>query len=410
MKIALYDHGLNTELAVSFAAAGYEVGYFTPYDEAFPKSAKAIIGKGLEGVTRIEDWEQAVDRADIIVFPDTFNGSKVDDLRRRGKAVWGAGTVGERLEQDRIYMSKLQDSLGIPAPKREFVHGVDALIERLKKVKDKWVKLSKFRGDKETFHHEDYNSTQAQFLGQMMVDFGSNEDLEFVIEDPIKGDDIVEVGDDRLVVGNTFCVPRVIGYEAKDEAYLCFATHKQCDQLDLVNEKLAPIFQAGRSKTFFSSEVRGGKLIDPCVRCPHPPTSTMLALFDNIPKLIVQAATGKNFTPVLHTNAKYGAGIIVGSEWAEHHWCEVIIPREVRHLVKLQRAYRNSKGQYFALPGSPTVCTCVGIGNTPRAAIAQAKAVVDKIKVPSGSYNTSALDRLFEETVPMGVKQGIPFD
>ena len=407
MKIAVYDHGLNTELAITLAKAKHSVGYFTPWDEAFPKSAKAIIGKGLEGLERITDWEKACDRADIIVFPDTFNGSKVDALRRAGKDVWGAGSIGERLEQDRIYMDQLQRTIGIPAPKRETIKGVEALIAKLKTTKNKWVKLSAFRGDKETFFHEEYSATQAQFLGQMFVDFGANEDLEFILEDPIDGDDVIEVGDDRLVVDGTFLSPRVIGYEAKDEAYLCYATTEQCPTLDRVNEGLEGIFRNGKVRTFFSTEVRGGKLIDPCVRCPHPPTSTMLALFSNIAEAVVNGAHGK--PTVLHANAKYGAGIIVGSEWCEHHWTEVCIEPSVRDFVKLQRAYRDSKGKYFALPGSPTVCTCVGIGNTPQAAIKQAKDVVSKIKCSGMSFNTSALDKLLEETVPAGKRQGIPF-
>ena len=403
MKIAIYDHGLNTELAIAIAQAGHEVGYFTPWDEAFPKSAKAIIGKGLEGLTRIDNWEQAVDRSDMSVFPDTFNGTKVDDLRRRGKRVWGAGSVGERLEQVRIWMNEFQQKLQIPAPKRETGRGVDALIERLKKLENKWVKLSKFRGDKETFFHDSYSSSQAQFLGQMLVDFGANEDLEFVIEDPIDGDNIVEVGDDRLIVESKFLHPRCIGYEAKDEAYIGHITRDECAPLDVVNRGIERVLRGSLVSTFFSSEVRDGKLIDPCVRCPHPPTSVMLEMYENIGSVVAHGCG-----PLLRRFA-YGAGIIVGSEWAEHHWCEVVIPDKVRRFVKLQRAYRNEKGKYFALPGSPTVCTCVGIGSTPEAAIKHAKRVVEQIKCSGASYNVSALDKLMEETIPLGKKNGIPF-
>ena len=194
----------------------------------------------------------------------------------------------------------------------------------------------------------------------------------------------------------------------KDEGYLCVVTNEACAQLDLVNQQLAPIFRAGNCKTFFSTELRGGRLIDPCVRCPHPPTSTMLALFSNIPDAIVLAATARRRL-TLKNKHKSGAGSIVGSEWAENHWCEVGIPKELRPLVKLQRAYRDESGRYWALPGSPTVCTCVGTGDTPEAACKQAKKVVEGIKVSGGSYNISALDKLLSETVPLGKKNGIPF-
>jgi hypothetical protein len=402
-KLVIYDHGLNTELAVTLAAEGNIVGYFTPESAAFPKSANSVIGTGLEGVTRIDNWEQAVERADVIVCPDTFCGSLVDDLQRRGRHVWGAGTRGERLEQDRHYMDGLQRSLGLPTPKRELIRGVTKLIERLKTEKDVWVKLSRFRGDKETFYHEDYSSSQAQFLGQMFVDFGANDDLEFIIEKPIKN--VVEVGDDRLVVDGTFLSPRVIGYEAKDAAYLGFVTEQACPVLDAVNKALAPTLS--RARTFFSTELRGDMLIDPTVRCPHPPLSVMLALFQNIGQAVVEGAQG-NVIELL-PKAQYGAGVIIYSDWADHHWCELSFPPAMRRYIKLQRAYRDASGKYWALPGQSIVATCVGIGDTPALAISHAKKVADSIKCAGAEHDASALDKLLEETVPAGKKAGIPF-
>lgn len=405
MKIAFYDHGLNTELAILFARAGHDVGYYTPWDEAFPKSAKAIIGKGLEGIERIENWERAAKLANALIFPDTFNGEKVDHYRMQGKQVWGGGTACEQLEQDRIGTNNWQKSVGLPTPKRVAIRGVNALIEHLKKVKNKWVKLSKFRGDKETFYHSEYDATQASYLGQMLVDFGANEDLEFLVEDPIE--DAVEVGDDRLVVFGKYLSPRVIGYEAKDEGYVCFVTDKPCKPLDLINEKVSPLLK--QASTFFSDEVRVtkdgvGYQIDFCGRCPHPPTSVMLELFSNLPFAML-VATNTRLKPV----AQYGAGLIVGSEWAEHHWTEVKIDEKVRHLVKLQRAYRDESGRYWALPGSPTVCTCIGFGDSPQEATKQACKTVEGVHVSGASYNTSCLDKIIEETVPAGEKVGIPF-
>jgi len=397
MKITIYDHGLNTEVGVALAKAGHPTGYFTPWDEAFPKSAKAFIGTGLEGIERVTDFEKAAERSDLLVFPDTFNGEKVDYWRRRGKKVWGAG-YSERLEQDRVYMNSLQKQLGIPTPARKVVKGIEALDSHLKTVKDKWVKLSKYRGDKETFHHADYESTRAQFLGTMWSEFGANPDLEWIIEDSFDG---VEVGNDDFFVDGEWLQPGIIGYEKKDEGYLC-KIEPAPPFVQRIKDALRQTLRSYDCNSWVSFEIRGGKLIDPCIRCPHPPTATMLVIYKNIADIVTFKST------TLQPVAAYGAGIIVGSEWAENHWCEIKIEQKYRDFVKLQRACRVD-GRYYSLPGSPTVCTCVGIGDTPEKAIKQAKTVVESISVTGASFNTSSLDELLSKTVPEGKKAGIPF-
>lgn len=403
MKVTFYDHGLNTELAVSFATAGHDVAYFSPWDETSPKSAKALIGYGLEGVTRIEDFDKAAERSEFLVFPDTFNGARAEYWRRQGKSVWSAG-YAERLEEDRAYMNGLQKSLGIATPQRQIVKGVAALDEALRKCKDKYVKVSKFRGDKETFHHEDYSRTRTQFLGNMWRDFGDNPTLEFIIEDPIP--DAVEVGNDDIFQMGRYMSPGMVGYEAKDKAYLGHV----CDQppafMAELRDSLRMTLRSYNVQSFVSYEMRvvpGPKayLIDPTLRCAHPVLSGMLANYMNISDVLIKGTPPKAASP-------YVAIIVIESDWADDHWTEVQFDPEWRKYVKLKRACR-VEGRYFALPGFSVVCECVGIGSTAEAAVTMAKKVVEQVKVTSAQYDCSALDDLLNSTVPKGKKLGISF-
>lgn len=412
MNILFYDHGLNTELAIELAREDHRVYYFTPFDEIGPRSHKAIVGKGLEGLTRVEadSWERAAENCQILVFPDGFNAIKVDHLKRLGLPVWGAGQA-ERLEHDRIYMRELQKKMAMSTPKYVPIVGITKLIAHLKTVKDKWVKVSRFRGDIETFHHSEWDATEASFLGRMLVDFGGNaEHIDFIVEDPIEG---VEVGYDGFVINGQFPPIAMIGYEAKDEGYLgrVIANADLPDAIRSVNTKLSPYL--AQAKTFFSTELRiakdkKGYLIDPCIRCPHPPMAAELCAYDNIASIVIEG-TKSNHLISPNPICKYVVAIMVESTWTENYWAEVKFPSAIRRNIKLSKAYRDDAGRYWALPGQTTVATCVGTGQSIEQALSNAKKVVEQVKVKGGSFNIHAVEELANTVVPQGKKLGIQF-
>ena len=98
--VLIYDFGLCTEFAVRLARDFGKVYYYANWESAFPKSNMALVGEGLEGVTRILNFDDYIDKADLICFFDTYSADKVDYLRKQGKRVFGAGQA-EILENNR---------------------------------------------------------------------------------------------------------------------------------------------------------------------------------------------------------------------------------------------------------------------------------------------------------------------
>jgi hypothetical protein len=416
VKILQYDFGLCTEFGVRMARDGHEVYYFVPWENAFPKSSLAIIGEGLEGLTRILNFWDYVDQVDMICCFDTFFVDVADYLWRHGYKVFAAGKA-EILENNRWKMRQIQKMIGLPTQTTRLIKGIDNLLEHLKENENKIVKLNTFRGDIETFKHNEYDITQAQFLGELTNNIGAKgKNLEFIVEDVV-GE--VEPGYDGFVVDGQYPDWAMYGYEQKGIGYVgkVVKYNELPPAIKLVNDKLAPVFKKlAPNRTFFSTEIRvdkkgKGYLIDPCVRAPMPvPSAIHLEIWQNISDFIINAALYGKLTP-LKPVARYGAGICFESSWAEDHWTHLPINPKARQWVKLRMACKIDN-EYYALPGFTSLGSVIGLGNTLQEAIDNCKknielSGIDKIK--EVSYSLSGLEEIAEKVVPKGKKLGIPF-
>src|SRR5260370_15468822 len=91
-KTALcYDHGTFVELAARLARDFGRVLYFQPWQSAFPCMKDCAIGLGVPDVERVYNFWDVVDKVDIFVFPDVWDGDLQAYLRGQGKPVLGAG-------------------------------------------------------------------------------------------------------------------------------------------------------------------------------------------------------------------------------------------------------------------------------------------------------------------------------
>jgi hypothetical protein len=89
-SILIVDRGLFVFLA-SFMAKYYaKVYYHNPTSHSYPEAAIAMIGQGLEGVEWVEHIEDALDKVDVIFFPDCMDGKQQVFLREKGYAVCGS--------------------------------------------------------------------------------------------------------------------------------------------------------------------------------------------------------------------------------------------------------------------------------------------------------------------------------
>lgn len=268
-KILVYDYGLCTEHASRLARDGHEVYYFVPWENAFPKSTPALIGENFDGLKRILNFWDYVDKVDIIVCFDTYFVDIAEYLWKHGYNVFVAGK-SEILENNRWKSRLIQKELGLPVQSTKLIKGLDNLINFLKNNNNKVIKINTFRGDFETLKHTTYDETQAQYLGDIQRNVGAKSKLlEFIVEDLIEG---VEPGHDGFVVDGEYPDWVMYGYERKGIGYIGRVVKYNelpkplklvTDKLKIVLKKLTP------NRTFFSTEIIVDKkgtpyLIDPC--------------------------------------------------------------------------------------------------------------------------------------------------
>lgn len=410
-SVLIFDHGLQTELAVRLARDFGEVKYYVPWEAAFPKSSLSIIGDGLEGVKRVSSFWDNVDDADLIVFPDTYLGDKAEYLVKHGKRVFGP-CRSEILENNRWKTKQLMKKVGLPLQHCVKIKGFESLIEYLKKHDNVVVKLNTFRGDCETFIHDTYDTTQAQYLGDLLNKVGAKADiLEFVIEDKIEG---IEPGYDGFVVDGNYSNIAMWGYEKKGTGYIgkIDKNNNLPPSMKLINDKLAPALKAGHGRTFMSTELivtkdQNGYLIDPTIRVAMPCVGAIqLEIFNNISEFIWFASGGKIID--LKANAKYGVGISIDSDWAEKHWTEIGFEQKYRQWIKLRMACRLN-GKYYALPGFTSVCSVIGTGNDIPKIINGIKKIAETLKIKESTYTISGLEDIYNKTIPEGRRFGLEF-
>ena len=359
-----------------------KVGYFSPWTSSFPNSNDSIVGEGFDGVTRLMDFWQEVDKYDCVYIPDTHCGDIVSYLRSKGYKVFGADSKSTILELDRWKGRKIQKAVGLPVQRTEHIVGLARLRKHLEMVKEKYVKLSLFRGAIETFKHDSFESSKP-YLDKLAVALGpKQDDAEFIVEELIEG---TEAGSDSLVVDGNFSDYSMFGWEVKDKYYIgkCLKTDELPKPLKEVNDKLKVFFKKCQTRSMFSTEVKitkdgKGYLIDPTVRMPLPPSYVELELYSNFGEFIFNAAQGKLIP--LKPTATYGVEVILGSDFNADNILEVTIPKKCERWVKLANGCKIN-GKFYILPGSPKshYLSVVGLGKTVKEAVDNAQSYIDEI-------------------------------
>ena len=459
-NVLCYDYGLFTELAASLVPRFKQVFYYIPWQDAFPSSAKQKIGMDFKGLTRVQEFWNYVDEADLIVFFDTYTGDLANYLRRHGKRVFGAGEA-EAMELKRWNMRDLQKMKGMPTQNTLKLTSVDDLetyfegienqvkksygnvnplivrarmnhlpkkynnfsrkyfvgdnsseVEKefLKGAKNKFVKVNN-RGDIESFFAPDYNDAGSKInsLAEKLGHRGDADEVQFVIEDSVKG---IEPGFDGIQVNGQFLSPTMWGFEKKGAGYIGKIT--SYDNLPgFIKESNKPLTEIMKelkpTSSFFSTEIIVGKdkkpyLIDPTVRCPAPVGSAIYSeLYKNLADILWFGAEGEVVEPET-IKAKYVAGMAYDSDWAQDHELEVEFPLEVADKVKMRMAYgKNNK--IYAAPGFSSILSVVGFGETIDEAVADARKSASKVK-GYGLNTGDKLDKIAEE-IKEAEKDGI---
>jgi hypothetical protein len=409
--VLVYDYGVFVETALRLSRDFGKVYYYNVWKESFPTSNKGMVGTGFKEINKVEEFWSVADEVDLFVFPDIYDSDLQKHLVKIGKRVWGSKGA-DILEIDRFGMKKKLYDAKMPVNNTDSIKGLDKLVEFLKNKKNKFIKISKWRGDMESFHHLDYVSSKP-FFDDLAARIGPKQsELVFLAEDPIDG---IETGFDGYTVDGKMPNVAVWGFEIKDNGYLAkFEKYESLpDCLKKTNEFLRKVFQENKSRTIFSTEVRVSKnkaayLLDPCIRQGSPPSESFMEAVENFSQILWEGAGGNIIDPVY--KYKYFTQINIESDWAKTHWIDVKIEDDARRWVKLRNCCK-VKDALYVVPkdGDSILGTVIGLGNTIDEAFNMAKKNVEKVKAYELDFDSSFFDKEKEE-IKKAKEYGVNFN
>jgi hypothetical protein len=289
--------------------------------------------------------------------------------------------------------------------------GIDKLRAHLKKHDDQYVKISRTRGDMETFHSPNYEAVEGQLDG---IDFklGPKADLmEFIVEE--NTGPAIEIGYDGYTIDGKFPSSCLVGVEAKDTAYVAkqMRYSKIPPAVRGVNAKLSPQLAKYQYRGFLSTEIRSTEdghdyLIDPCCRSGSPPGELYQLIVENLGEVIWYGAEGILIEPEFA--GKWGAELIILSDALAEAWVKVSFPEEYAENVKL-RYFTEHEGSTYVIPQAnkmPFLGAVVGYGETAQEAIAKVTEVAKTVEAFDLKSQPEALETALADLKEMLGKAG----
>ena len=354
-KVLVFSRGYHEYISEALAKQAAEVWSFTPILGQQPRSREDMIGQGLPGVEKIDDFEAYKDKADLIVFPGEFDGEVCDRMWKEGRRAFGSGLSAEFEIDRKLFLNTLK-KVGLPSIKTYLAEGFDDAIAYFKKRGDitLWVKTPYCRGDFDTIKFESLN-TFMSWINVMKVNLGegASAKIELLIQDdfPIKGGG-VESGGDRYIVRGVRTPKGFIGYERKDAGYIYRVTDDFPQVVDEIDKKMEPMFKEKGYSGAWSSEFRINKdgvrrFTDATCRFGSPPSQGVVASYSTFPQDVFDVANGD--MPEMKEVDSHGAIIILTSWFNQEHEICVEYPKEIEDNVKLQHTYIHDK-KHYCLP------------------------------------------------------------
>lgn len=200
--------GLIGDIAWQTVKEGHEVKYY------IQNADEKEIADGF--VPKIEDWRQAVEWADVVVFDDVLGmGSLAEELRRAGKLVVGGTSYTDRLEDDRAFGQQELRAAGVAIIPQENFTSFDDAIAYVKANPTRYV--IKPSGEAQNYKRllfvgeEDDGRDVIQVLDDYKRAW-ADKIKEFQVQRRIMG---VEVATGAFFNGSEFVYPICVNFEHK---------------------------------------------------------------------------------------------------------------------------------------------------------------------------------------------------
>jgi hypothetical protein len=383
ITVCVVDHGQFIPVARKIGEQVKKCYYWSPDEKSLKLVQEGVIGDGFPEIVRVSNgksfWD-VKDECDLFVFPDIGFAGEQRELIRQGKPVWGA-RGSDTIESNRGKFLKILDSLGMNVPPHKIIKGLTNLRLHLKDEEDKFVKISDWRGNFETFHWTNWKEGEGE-LDNYAVEFGPTKELvTFYVFDRI--DTEIEDGIDAYCIDGVY--PRMVlhGMENKDKSYCGVMTEwdNLPEQVRTVNEQFSPAL--GDYRGFFCTEVRiteenESYFIDPTCRAPSPPHQLMTELFGNFADIIWNGANGVCIDP--EPTAKVGVQALLSCSRNDREWASFVIPEKIEPQVKC--GFCCQIGDRLAFPPHQLETMCgylVATGDTIEEAVGNLQAAVKEL-------------------------------
>lgn len=408
------DNGLFFEFALQLAHSFKRVYYFCEFRSAFPGIEKAAVGNEYAGghelhsfdglpLYRITNLFEVLGQIDIAIFPDVNSGDLAEHIRSLGIPVFGSGK-GEMLELQRVKTKSLLKEHKLPVQDYEVVTGTQALRKALADESSLYVKISRYRGVFETYHHTAAASSEL-WINDIEQRLGALSNVvDFVIEQPLEAK--VEIGTDSYTVDGQYPSTTVTGVEIKDLGYCgyVFRNEDMPRGARVVDDGLSPIFKELGYRGFYSTEIRETEngephMVDFTARMPLPPGFLYGLMYSNLADIVWGAANGILVEPVVAR--RYGMMVMLYSLWYKDHMLHVKFPPEYRENIQLLLPVKID-GEYYCISqydmeefGAVSVA-----GDSIEECIQQAETILSGIEAHQFHYDANVLEKAragFEE-------------
>ncbi|HEX8950078.1 MAG TPA: hypothetical protein VF790_14005 [Dissulfurispiraceae bacterium] len=415
----------------------FNVQLYTPYENAFPTSDRAIIGAGLKGIAKLEDFWTDKKNVDIFTFFDFYMGALQDDLREQGFAVFGPGKRGELLERDRLHFKKVLRDVKLPVipfdicvgvnenspeirkklaeslkeygitkkpdellPLREYLFGLPEGTKRI-------IKASCFRGDVETEPHEEYEDTK-QWLDETAMKLGVQADEQlFICEFPIEGK--CEPGRDDVISDGVFGTWGMVGWEEKGSALIgkWFKRESIPAILKYIDDALIPLFREYRYRGLYCMESRVSEKaqygmpagtcwpLDICTRAGSPSSEVLIKSIDNFPEVVKMVAQGKE--PKIELKDQYAAILkFHTSRLSNNYDVPISYPKEIADSVMVRNKHVHGNGQIYSISQDKgdNAGAVVATGSTIDEACNKCLELIEQVKCKCMEYDQNAFDKI----------------